>query len=243
MKIAIIGDIHSNLEALRAVLNDIRKNSINEIISIGDVVGYGANPKDCIKIVKENINYICAGNHDWAVAGNFELSWFNENAKEAILWTKEMLNMNELYWLKDLPLIQDYKDFVLVHSNLYEPEKFHYLLDLKLAQRSFDYQEKKICFIGHSHVPFFVWLKELSGELDYSQNGVFKIEHGKRYIVNVGSVGQPRDGDTRACYAIYDEKEDTISIRRVDYDIDTAQEKIVKVGLPIILAERLAEGK
>lgn len=243
MRMAILGDIHANLEALQAVLDDIRRNSINEILSVGDVVGYGANPRECLSLLKNAVSYISAGNHDWAVVGRLNLNWFNDNARRAVIWTMSILTTDERDWLNDLPLVQNYRDIILVHGCLYEPERFHYLLDLHLAERNFDYQEAKICFIGHSHIPFFVWLNESDGEIEHCQDIAIQIEKGKKYLINVGSVGQPRDGDPRACYAIYDLKENLVILRRVEYDIEQAQDKIIKAGLPANLANRLSEGR
>lgn len=244
MLYAILGDIHSNLEALSAVLKDLEDNKVDKIFSVGDIVGYGADPSLCLKAALQNFQLITAGNHDWAVGGRLELEWFNEKARQALIWTQKALSQSEKALLFDLSLIAEYQDMIFVHSSLYEPEQFHYILNSSQAHRNFGYQkDKNICFIGHSHIPFFVSFNSLNSELNIFKKSELKIEKAKKYLINVGSVGQPRDGDSRACYVLYDEAEAFVKIKRVEYNVSQACSKIISSGLPRKFGERLYYGR
>lgn len=241
---AILGDIHSNLEAFLAVLDDIDKNRVKKIFCIGDIVGYGADPSRCVAIAKERIEFSVMGNHDLAVVGKMDLNWFNDYARQAIIWTQSRLSSEELRCLESLVLVEEYKDMVFVHGSLYEPEKFHYIFELHQVRRNFDFQDdKKICFIGHSHYPFIAVSDDLRGEISLVNGSEVHIRPQCRYLVNVGSVGQPRDNDPRASYVIYDPERASLEIRRVEYDIEEAVSKIIAQGLPQILGERLYYGR
>ncbi|MFH1245043.1 MAG: metallophosphoesterase family protein [Candidatus Omnitrophota bacterium] len=241
MRWAIISDIHSNYEALTAVLSALSKERIDQYLCTGDIVGYGAEPDRCIAEIRKLNPVIVAGNHDWAGVGLFEETSFTDNATSAIVWTREHLNEDSRQFLKSLVLVYEGSGITLVHSSLHQPEKFDYIFTLFSAEKTFHLLKTKICFIGHSHAPLIFINKGKKCSVHFQSH--MKLEKECAYIVNVGSVGQPRDGDPRAAYAVYDSERDSIEIKRVDYDIPQAQEKIIQAGLPEILARRLAVGK
>ncbi len=207
---------------------------------MGDIVGYGADPRACIKKVRQLNIVTVLGNHDAGCIGVTDLSYFNEHAKAAVIWTKEILNQSDLEYLKTLRLVIEMGDFTLAHGTLDNPEAFHYMLDTYQALRSFDAMKTRILFVGHSHVPGIFEYK--NGNLKYFCQEKIKPYKNAKYIVNTGSVGQPRDGDKRASFVIYDTHSDEICIKRVKYDIGKAKEKILKAGLPSMLADRLSRG-
>ena len=240
MKYAIIADIHANLEALNVVLEDIKAQECTHVACLGDVVGYGANPKECLDIIR-GMNIPCVkGNHDEMCSVEADLEGFNPHAAEAVHWTRQQLDENDCQWLRDLKYIRLVTSFSIVHATLDVPQKWGYVFDKLAAAASFTYQNTPVCFFGHTHVPVAFVRDSVVRGGTYSK---FKVESGKKYFVNVGSVGQSRDGVAKATYVIYDIAEQTIELRRLDYDIATAQAKIRAAGLPERLAERLAQGK
>jgi predicted phosphodiesterase len=240
MKYAIIADIHANLEAFQVVLDDINKQKCTHVACLGDVVGYNANPKECLDLVRQ-MNIPCIkGNHDEYCSTEEELEGFNPNAAEAVAWTRQQLTDEDKKWLRDLKYVRLVSNFTIVHATLDQPQRWAYVFDRLMAAASFTYQNTAVCFFGHTHVPLaFVRDSHVHGGT-YSK---FKVEPGRKYFVNVGAVGQPRDGNPKAGYVIYDMDEGSIELRRLDYDIAAVQAKIRKAGLPERLAERLAIGK
>lgn len=241
MRYAVLSDVHSNLEALEAVLKDIEKRKIEYILFLGDAVGYGPNPNECIEILEGKCKIMLAGNHDWVAIGLTNITYFNEYAQYAIKWTMGIITEKSKKILKSLPVKKESKeeDFLLVHSTPKEPEEWHYLLTLWDAEINFHYFENKFCFLGHSHQPFIIE-RVPSGEL-VTYKDETRINKSSRYIINAGSVGQPRNGDPRACYAIIDDEK--IEIIRVPYDIVSIQNKMRKEHLPYTLIERLLIGR
>jgi len=240
LRYAIIADIHSNLEALEAVLSVLEDRQIDAYLSTGDIVGYGADPVACLKRVRELDTTVVAGNHDWAVANRLSLDYFNAYAREAIYWTQERLEESDIRYLENLELTRRVGDVTLVHGTLYNPDNFDYLLTSYDAHLSFQVQETKLCVVGHSHVPItFV----LDGTVTFSFDAETDLGPVDRAIVNPGSVGQPRDEDPRAAFGIYDTETGVFTTERVDYDIETATSKILRAGLPEVLAERLWVGR
>lgn len=240
MKYAIIADIHANLEALQVVLEDIKTQKCTHIACLGDVVGYNANPKECLDIVRGMNIPVVKGNHDEYCSTENDLEGFNPHAAEAINWTRDQLTVDDRQWLRDLKYIRLVTSFTLVHATLDQPQRWGYVFDKLAAAASFTYQNTSICFFGHTHVPLaFVRDSQVRGGT-YSK---FKIEPGKKYFINVGSVGQSRDGVPKATYVVFDMQEGTIELRRLDYDIPLTQKKILEAGLPPRLAERLALGR
>jgi len=242
MRYGIFSDIHSNLEAFRVVTDFYKEQAIDRYIFLGDAVGYGANPHESIDLLKTLPDCTSiAGNHDWGVVNKLSIEYFNPYAKEAILWTKKHLRPGDTRFLTGLPLIHEEPEFTCVHGSLQSPEAFHYILNEEDAVSNFPSLQKKLLFIGHSHRrEVFI---EKGGELRYSKNDEILLEQDARYIVNVGSVGQPRDSDRRAACCIYDSRKQSITFRRLDYDVDTAAQKITKAGLPTVLGARLFLGK
>lgn len=242
MKAAIISDVHANLEALHVVLKDIKKRRLKSIFCLGDLVGYGANPNECIDLCLKESKVVVAGNHDWAAIEKTDIASFNPVAAEAIRWTKQKLDPEGTKKLKGLELARQIDNLMLVHATPADPAKWGYLLSLDEFEREFNHFRDQICFIGHSHVPVAVYQDD-NGYCDLVRDNPFPIVAKRRYIVNVGSVGQPRDMDPRASYAIYDGNNNAIEIIRLDYNIPLAQQKIVLAGLPEVLADRLLAGR
>ncbi len=242
MKAAIISDIHSNLEALQAVLKDIKKRRIKNIFCLGDIVGYGANPNECINLCFKEADAIVAGNHDWASINKTDTSNFNKVALAAIEWTKNNLETESNSRLRELPLTYKIDNLLLVHSAPEHPEEWHYLFSLEDFERQFARFDAQICFIGHSHIASAVF-QDANGYADFLRDNPFPIIKNRKYIINVGSVGQPRDLDPRASYVIYDGNKNSIEFVRIEYNIPLASQKIIDAGLPELLAERLLVGK
>ena len=228
MKFAIIADIHANLEALQAVLEHTREQQCTHYAFLGDFVGYCADPKACIDIVRA-LNAPCVkGNHDEYCSMDLPLDGFNLKAAKAVEWTRRQLTANDRQWLRDLPYVRQVENFTIVHASLDGPERWGYVFDNLAASSSLTRQDTAVCFFGHTHVPVaFVRDSMVRG-------GTFttlRIESGKQYFVNGGAVGQPRDNNPKAAYVSYDLKGQTIELHRVIYDIATAQRKIRDAGL------------
>ncbi|MFN3740646.1 MAG: metallophosphoesterase family protein [Thermodesulfovibrionales bacterium] len=241
--LAVISDIHANLEALEVVISDTKKRGIKDLIFLGDAVGYGPDPEVVVEILRSECISIIAGNHDRAVVDPGLDEYFNEIAREAILWTRSVLSEKVKGFLKKLPFVSIYRhnevDIFTVHASPREPEKWHYILTLSDAQINFYYFNERICFIGHSHYPFVVERSD-SGELTVMKENHCILKDNCRYIINAGSVGQPRDGDPRACYVIFNGRE--IDFIRLEYDFKKTQKKMKEAGLPAPLIERLEKG-
>ena len=240
MRYAIIADIHANLEAFNTVLADAKAMNCTHYACLGDVVGYNANPKECLDMVRAMNMPVVKGNHDEYCSSETDLEGFNPHAQEAINWTRNQLTEEDRKWLRDLRYIRLVASFSIVHATLDGPQRWGYVFDKLAAAASFTYQNTSVCFFGHTHVPVAFVRDAMVRGGTYSK---FKTEPGKKYFVNVGSVGQPRDGNPKASYVVYDLDEGSIEIRRLDYDIGTTQRKILEAGLPPRLAHRLAEGK
>ena len=240
MRYAILSDIHANLEALRAVLDDCRDRA-DAVICLGDTVGYGADPLPCVELVAEQAQAVVAGNHEYAVSGLLSLTWFNRFARAAAEWTQEHLDESHRAYLAGLPLVREIGDATLVHASPSQPDEWEYLVTADDGFDAFPHFATRWCFVGHSHVPG-TWSLGSSGPDHHPRATSVRSEQGRRYIVNVGSVGQPRDRDPRAAYAVWDVEAGQVDVRRVAYDVATARRKILEAGLPRFLAERLAEG-
>ena len=240
MRYAILADIHGNLEALETVLADAKKMGCTHYACLGDVVGYNANPKECLDIIRDMGMPCVKGNHDEYCSVDMELEGFNPNAAEAVTWTRQQLTNEDMKWLRDLRYIRLVASFSIVHATLDGPQRWGYVFDKLAAAASLTYQNTSVCFHGHTHVPVaFVRDNSVRGGI-YTK---FRIEPGKKFFINVGSVGQPRDGNPRSAYVVYDLEENSVELRRLDYDIATTQVKIRAAGLPDRLADRLALGK
>ncbi len=240
MRYAIISDIHANLEAFEAVLEDARDNKCTHFVCLGDVVGYNANPHECAERIREMDCPIVKGNHDEQASLTESSRDFNEMAEAAIQWTRDNLTEEDIEWLRDLKLQRQVRDFTIVHATLDTPEQWGYVFNNLDAAASFTYQHTTVCFFGHTHVPMAFIRDE---GVQRQQIDKLRIDPGKKYFINVGSVGQPRDGDWHAAYCIYHVESNLVEQRRLKYDLATAQKKIIDAGLPHMLADRLSVGR
>jgi diadenosine tetraphosphatase ApaH/serine/threonine PP2A family protein phosphatase len=250
MKQAILSDIHGNLEALGAVLQDISERGIKEMVVLGDAVGYGADPEACLDLVYEHSSCFVLGNHDVAVATGEGDEAFHPDAKAAIQWTKMVFSQQDKKKLMQFPLVLESGETHFSHGSPENITLWRYIFTESDAKKGFAACPHKLVFVGHSHAPaIFVELEHkrmFGGEfrkvIRISQSFV-QIENEYRYIFDVGSVGQPRDGDPRACYGIYDQDGRRFELVRVAYDVHAAADKIIKSGLPVNLAIRLKIGR
>ncbi len=239
---AILGDIHANLDALEAVLADCRAQGVTDYLCTGDVVGYNARPHECLEIVRGLGCPVVMGNHDRYVSDpDTDLEDFNPNAAAVIEWTRGQLSEEEVAWLAGLPLVVTKMGVTLVHATMDHPEGFGYVFDHLQAEANFARQVTPLCFHGHTHCPM-IYEKQMGGVFRIDAQD-FKLPLGRKYFINVGSVGQPRDGDPRAAYALYSPKDRTVRFRRLEYDVAAAQAKVREAGLPERLAQRLALGQ
>ena len=244
MKFAIISDIHGNWEALQTVLADAKERGCTNYACVGDVVGYNANPAECLGLVREMQMPCVMGNHDEYCSADIAPHSFNETAAAAVLWTRERLSEADRQWLRDLRYIRLIESFSIVHATMDGPRRWGYVTDKMAAAASFVYQTTGVCFHGHTHVP--VAFMQEKGAQGFVRGGTYTridVEPNRRYFVNVGSVGQPRDGDPRAAYVTYDLAKGEIELHRLSYDVATAQRKIREAGLPERLAARLDLGR
>lgn len=242
MKIAVVSDIHSNLEALEAVQNAIEGIGVDVIYFAGDVVGYGPDPNACTRWVMENAELAVMGNHDIAALGMIDIESFNPNAKKAIIWNADHMEEWATDFITTLPMMMSKDGVTIVHANPQEPESWNYIFSLWDAEKNFSYFESTFCFVGHSHQPVTVGM-DLEGHVSVLPGDSFTVEEGTRYLINVGSVGQPRDGNPDACFGLLDTDKGEFSIVRSPYEIKITQEKMISAGLPKPLADRLAEGR
>jgi predicted phosphodiesterase len=237
--VAIISDIHGNLPALQAVIADIEQLGIQERVCLGDIVGYGAQPSECIELLRaKHFQVVIQGNHDAYVTAEEDPEGPSEEVKQTIRWTRRVLSAEQRAWLGSLPLTWQ-ADYEGVHASLHQPEKWGYVLEPASAALHFVHQQKELCFIGHSHQPK-MFVEGADKALDITS--LESIRTGRKQVVNVGSVGQPRDKDERACYVVYRRNEADVWWRRMPYDIAAAQQAIVDAGLPVKYAHRLSLG-
>ena len=243
MRYGIIADVHGNLEALEVVLQALE--GVDRYLYLGDVVGYGPNPNECCAAVRglNNCITIC-GNHDMAAVGKYDVSWFNPYARAAILWTSGQLSSENRRFLEDLPERYDESSFIMVHGSLVDPVS-EYITSPWEARQSFALLKHPICFIGHTHVAeYYVQEPDVltPHQVLLTRGGSIKIRQNQKYIINCGGVGQPRDGNPKASFGIYDAETNEIEIKRVEYPIQKTQDKMIKAGLPAVLYLRLWEG-
>jgi len=241
VRYGIISDIHGNLEALETVIKELKAARIDSIFCAGDIVGYGANPKTCLDMIRDLKTVCVAGNHDWAVSGKFNPAGFNEVALRAVEWTRGQLTSEDLTYINSLGLVHKENGLTMVHGTLSEPEHFHYMVYLTDAEETMNLMDGFVCFIGHTHAPQIIVQEE--NEVKCLNELKVNMDPERKYLVNVGSVGQPRDGNPKAAYCIYDSENRSAEIRRTAYDVAKAQNKIIGAGLPEVLAERLAVGR
>ncbi len=242
MKALILSDIHSNLEALESVLDDAGSSGIfDEMWALGDLVGYGPDPGACIELLRQHDARCVAGNHDLAVSGRLGLERFNEYAAAAARWTIRQLDDTDAEYLRGLPLRLETYGFTAVHGSPRDPV-WEYVVTSAAALSAFEDIGTPFCLVGHSHVPFVCRLEGGAPAFRLGTTRPVTLGDG-RAIVNPGSVGQPRDGDPRASYAVYDSDTGMVTHRRVEYDIQATQRKMRELGLPHYLSERLSYGR
>ncbi len=240
MKYAILGDIHANLEALETVLADAKEQGATHYACTGDVVGYNADPKTCLHLIRNLKSTTVQGNHDYYAACNESMELFTPLAQKSIRWTRKQLSPCDRTYLRQLPLILDVETFTLVHSSLSNPHRWSYIFKRRAADANFQNQFNPVCFFGHTHVPL-AFIKGKTTEKGFYET--LHIRPGMQYLINVGSVGQPRDRNPKTAYAIYDLEAQTVTLRRLEYDIEATQRKVRAAGLPFRNALRLAHGR
>ncbi len=243
MRYAILGDIHANLTALEAVLSDAKGQGVTSLVSVGDVVGYGAAPQEVIQVLRENQAAVVKGNHDAACTGELDTTYFNPYAKAAVEWTQQNLTDEDFAWLRSLPLTSALEDLAVAHGTWATPERFDYVQCMEDAEPSLDQQPRRVCFVGHTHVPVTILRHEdQPRELRHTQESVIDLKGVTNALVNIGSVGQPRDENPLSAWGLFDTETETVEIRRVEYDIEAEASRIRGAGLPGILADRLFLG-
>jgi diadenosine tetraphosphatase ApaH/serine/threonine PP2A family protein phosphatase len=242
VRLGVFSDVHANLEALEAVLAAYQKAQIDCYVCLGDVVGYGANPNECCELVRQCADLAVMGNHDAACSGRMSTERFNEAARAAVEKHQQMLDPHHLRWLAQLPYHIALDDQLFCHGSPYREEEFPYILDEIDVEESLGHTtaSQPLIFVGHTHRgTTFIYRDGPVPRVREDASATVYVSAGERYLFNVGSVGQPRDGDWRAAYAIFDTDAGTFELHRTEYDIDTASQNIANLGLPLVLSERL----
>lgn len=243
MKTAFLADIHANLTALDAVLSDVSRQKVDQIICLGDIVGYGPKPRECAERILSVTRHSVIGNHDaYAASERIQIRGLREDVADGILLARNAMDDALLNSIAALPLTFRLGDFSCVHATLREPERFHYVRSASDASEHFLLQSTPLAFIGHSHMPQ-IW-EDTPGRARALpiENGFVELRPETRYLINAGSVGQPRDGDPRACYVILDDEAQVVTWRRVFYDVETTVAAMLALGMPDFAAARLSRG-
>jgi diadenosine tetraphosphatase ApaH/serine/threonine PP2A family protein phosphatase len=241
VKYAIVSDIHGNIESLERALKQV--DDEDTVLCLGDIVGYGPNPNECVARIRERAKNAVLGNHDLAALENYGVEYFNEAAREAIHWTQNVLNEENRAWLNGLSYELRFPDFLLVHGA--PVDYFEYILDKRSATKAFSLTDAPLVFIGHTHIAEY-WVQEPDGTIGHrhmQDGGTLHLEEGKRYIVDVGSVGQPRDLNPHASFVKFDSTTRNVQWVRYEYPIYAVQQKIHDAHLPEYLAARLEAGR
>lgn len=243
MQVAIIADLHANLEATQAVFSEIDKRKPDRIVCLGDLTGYNANPNEVVDIVRERQIPTVMGNHDAAVCGLEDPWFFRAAAKRAIEWQFDLLRDDNRRWLSSCPeQVVFMRNYLSVHGS--PSSRDDYIIDWLDAMRQLEFlngREMRVCFFGHSHRPSF--FSEKGSDPTGGATTVRQLHPSNRYFINPGAVGQPRDRDPRAAFGIFDTENLTFEFCRAEYDIETCQKKVIQAGLPGELARRLSRGK
>ncbi len=241
MKYSIVSDIHGNLESLQRAFAMVEDE--DTVLCLGDIVGYGPNPNECVRMIRERAKHAVLGNHDLAALENFGVEYFNDAARAAIAWTQGVLDDQNRAWLNGLSYELRFPEFLLVHGA--PVNYFEYILDKRTALKAFNATDAPLVFVGHTHIAEY-WTLESDGTVSHKhmqKGGDLQLEDGKRYIVDVGSVGQPRDLNPDASFVRFDSDARRVEWIRYDYPIGTVQEKIHEAHLPDYLAVRLEAGR
>lgn len=242
MRFALISDIHANLHALQAVLQKIDKLSVSNIHCLGDVVGYGCDPVACLDLVVENCDIKLLGNHEYSLLGLVSASHLNSVAKKSMAWTTAQVSDREFSIIADFDMDAVFDNCYLVHASPFEPDQWHYILSTPDAEPGFEQFSQQLCFVGHTHLPM-IFSKAQSGKLNCKAGHDFDPDEETRYIINIGSVGQPRDKDPRASFVVVDTDNQEVNFHRVEYDIKATQAKMAAANMPQLLIERLEVGR
>ena len=245
MRLAVLSDIHGNAEALRAVLEELDRQKVDQTVCLGDVVGYGPAPAECIRLVRERDLPCVMGNHDeYVTEVGAEDTWnIRDAAKESVLWTQRVLDPDDMAWLARLPMMLTVGPCQFTHASMLYWPRWRYVLNAEKAAPSFLFQGASVAFNGHTHLPILAAHRSGSEpRLTRLKSG--RVQAGKsKFLVGVGSVGQPRDRDPRCSFVIYDTETNELQHLRVTYDIEATQRAVREAGLPDSLATRLAEGR
>ena len=241
MRIGILSDIHSNYTALRAVTRQINRESIDQLVCLGDIIGYGPRPEKCCSWVRKNVSITVQGNHDAAVCNTVNRKKFNRVAEEALSWTCKHMSKKNRQFLASLPLIATDLGVTFVHASPVAPERFTYIISASDAGKQFDFCKTALNFFGHTHHQE-VFVQDREGMVSRHAQSAFTISSGKKYLVNPGSVGQPRDGIPKAAYAVYDTNAQKLRLKRVPYPIEVVQRRLRRAHLPQELAVKLMTG-
>jgi predicted phosphodiesterase len=241
VRYAVFSDIHGNLESLQKAMSLIRED--DKVLCLGDIVGYGPNPNECVRMIRDRASDAVLGNHDVAAVDNFGVEYFNTAARRAIEWTQDVLESDVIDWLNELGYEIRHPNFLMVHGA--PVHYFEYLLDKRHAKAALERTDAPLVFVGHTHIAEYYAL-EPDGSISHAhmqQGGELQLEPGKRYVIDVGSIGQPRDLNPQPCFVIYDDERNHVQWVRYDYPIADVQQKIVSAELPHALAARLDVGR
>jgi diadenosine tetraphosphatase ApaH/serine/threonine PP2A family protein phosphatase len=242
MVYGLISDIHANYHALEAVLASMDEYGVDRKVCLGDLVGYGGDPETCVQRIRRECDLVILGNHDSVASGLESDRHFNHFAQQAIDWTRAQLSDDSISYLRKLPYMESENDLCFVHSSPRSPAEWIYVNSLDEVADAFEFFSEKACFVGHTHNPVMVsWSSSESFEVMEGQ--VYTMKEGERLLVNVGSVGQPRDRNVKASWCIFDTELNKAGLIRVPYDIEGAQNQMRKNGLPEFLIQRLEEGR
>lgn len=242
MRMALISDIHANLEALQAVLKDIESRQVDKIHCLGDVIGYGCDPVACLELVSKHCEIKLMGNHEYAAIGVLSSESMNQHARTSMHWTVGKLGDRDISMIADFDMTATDADCLLVHASPHEPDDWHYILSQHEAAEAFEAFDQKLAFHGHTHLPM-IFCEAPDGKIRTIVGHDFDPDEESRYLANIGSVGQPRDNDPRASYVVYDSNEIAVRYHRVEYDIKATQAKMCRADMPSMLIERLEIGK
>lgn len=242
MRVALFSDVHSNFFALNAVIKDMSLREIDQYICLGDIVGYAAQPAECIKMIRDLKADVIMGNHDLYATNDESLSWFNSIALAGLEYSRKALSKSDKQWLASQPLVRRYPDFTVVHATLDQPDEWEYITSINMAKHHFKLQDQFLCFIGHTHQ---VKIFQQTGDQVKLIRGSAKTRLNKkfRYLINVGSVGQPRDHNPDSSYVVYDTEKNVVEFYRIEYPVEEAMQSIVDAGLPPYLGLRLNTGE